>query len=137
MGVVILAEDDILQVALGVHQRQGVDLVIPDDVVAVVQRGVLRSSDQLLDGGHKGGDGSVIRGMVDAVIAGGHDAQKLAVRSAVGGDGDGGVAGAGFQFQHIVQGGSGGQVGVGNDVTGLKLLTRRTIAASFSMLWEP
>ena len=122
VGVVILAEDDILQVALGVHQRQGVDLVVPDDVVAVVQRGVLRSSDQLLDGGHEGGDGGVVGGVVDAVIAGSHDAQQLAVGGAVGGDGDGGVAGAGLQLQHIMQGGSGGQIGVGDDVACLEAL---------------
>ena len=122
VGIVVLAEDDILQVALGIHQRQGVDLVVPDDVVAVVQGGVLRGSDQLLDGGHEGGDRSVIRGVVDAVIAGGHDAQQLAARGAVGSDGDGGVAGACFQLQHIMQGGSGSQVGVGNDVTGLEAL---------------
>ena len=36
VGIVVLAEDDILQVTLGIHQRQGVDLVVPDDVVAVV-----------------------------------------------------------------------------------------------------
>ena len=60
--------------------------------------------------------------MVDAVIAGGHDAQQLAVGSAVGGDGDGGVAGAGFQLQHVVQGGSGSQVGVGDNITGLVAL---------------
>ena len=122
VGIVVLAEDDILQVALGIHQRQGVDLVVPDDVVAVVQGGVFRGSDQLLNGGHEGGDRSVIRGVVDAVIAGGHDAQQLAARGAVGGDGDGGVAGACLQLQHIMQGGSGGQVGVGNDVTGLEAL---------------
>ena len=122
MGIVVLAEYHIHQIALGIHQRQGVDLVVPDDVVAVVQGGVLRGSNQLLDGGHEGGDRSVIGGVVDAVIAGGHDAQQLAARGAVGSDGDGGVAGACLQLQHIMQGGSGGQVGVGNDVTGLEAL---------------
>ena len=60
--------------------------------------------------------------MVDAVIAGSHDAQQLAVGGAVGGDGDGGVAGAGLQLQHIMQGGSGGQIGVGDDVACLEAL---------------
>ena len=122
VGIVVLAEDDILQVALGIHQRQGVDLVVPDDVVAVVQGGVLRGSDQLLDGGHEGGNRSVIGGVVDAVIAGGHDAQQLAVGGAVSGDRDGGVAGAGLELQHIVQGSGGGQVGVGHDIAGLVAL---------------
>lgn len=87
-----------------------------------MQGGVFRCGDQLLDGGHEGGDRSVIRGVVDAVIAGGHDAQQLAARGAVGGNSDGGVAGAGLQLQHVVQGGSGGQIGVGNDITGLVAL---------------
>ena len=87
-----------------------------------MQGGVLRGSDQLLDGGHEGGNRSVIGGVVDAVITRSHNAQQLAVGGAVSSDGDGGVAGAGFQLQHIVQGGSGSQVGVGNDVTSLEAL---------------
>ena len=87
-----------------------------------MQGGVFRCGDQLLDGSHEGGDRSIIRGVVDAVIAGGHDTQQLAARGAVGGDSDGGVAGAGLQLQHVVQGGSGGQIGVGNDIAGLVAL---------------
>ena len=87
-----------------------------------MQGGVGRSGDQLFDGGHKGGNTGIVRGVVDAVIAGGHNAQQLAVRSAVGSDGDGGVAGACLQLQHIVQGGSGGQIGVGHDITSLEAL---------------
>ena len=84
-----------------------------------MQGGVFRGRDQLFDGGHEGGDGGVIGGVVDAVIAGGHDAQQLAVGGAVGGDGNGGVASAGLQLQHIVQGGRRGQIGVRDDITGL------------------
>ena len=122
VGIVVLAEYHIHQIALGIHQRQGVDLVVPDDVVAVVQRGVGRSGDQLFNGGHKSGNAGVVRGVVDAVIAGGHDAQQLAVRSAVGSDGDGGVAGACLQLQHVMQGGGGSQIGIGHHVTGLEAL---------------
>ena len=122
VGVVVLAEHHIHQIALGIHQRQGVDLVVPDDVVAVVQGGVGRSSDQLFNGGHKGGDAGIVRGVVDAVIAGGHDAQQLAARSAVGSDGDGGVTGACLQFQHVMQGGSGSQIGIGHHIAGLEAL---------------
>ena len=87
-----------------------------------MQGGVLRGSDQLFQRGHEGGNGSVIRGVVDAVVAGGHDAQQLAVGGAVSGDRDGGVAGAGLELQHIVQGSGGGQVGVGHDIAGLVAL---------------
>ena len=122
VGVVVLTEHHILQVALGIHQRQGVDLVIPDDVVAVVQGGVLRCSDQLFKRGHEGGDRGIIRGVVDAVVTRCNNAQQLAARSAIGSDGNGGVAGACLQLQHIVQGGSGGQVGIGHDITSLEAL---------------
>ena len=119
VGVVILAEHEVLQAAFLVHQGQGVDLVVPDDVVAVVQGGILRRSDQLAHGGHEGGDRRVVGGVVDAVIAGSHDAQQLAAGSAVVGDGDGGVAGLGLQLQHVVQGGVGAQVRVGHHIAGL------------------
>ena len=112
MGIVVLAEHHIFQVALSIHQRQRVDLVVPDDVVAIVQRGIFRSSDQLFKRGHEGGDRGIIRGVVDAVVTRCHNAQQLAIGSAVGGNGNGGVAGACLQLQHIVQGGSGGQIGV-------------------------
>ena len=119
MGIVVLAEHEVFQVALSIHQRQRVDLVVPDDVVAVVQGGILRCGDQLLDGSHKSGNGSIIGGVVDTVITGGHNAHKLAVRSAVGSNSDGGVAGAGLELQNIVQSGGGSQVGIGDHITGL------------------
>ena len=119
MGIVVLAEHEVFQVALSIHQRQRVDLVVPDDVVAVVQGGILRCGDQLLDRSHKGGNGSIIGGVVDTVITGGHNAHQLAVRSANGSDSNGGVAGAGLELQHIVQGGGGSQVGIGDHITSL------------------
>ena len=119
VGIVVLAEHEVFQVALSIHQRQRVDLVVPDDIVAVVQRGILRCGDQLLDGSHKGGNGSIIGGVVDTVITGGHNAHQLAVRSAIGSDSNGGVAGAGLELQHIVQGGGRSQVGIGDHITGL------------------
>ncbi len=39
VGVIVLAEHHILQVAFLIDERQGVDLVVPDDVVAVMQAG--------------------------------------------------------------------------------------------------
>ena len=84
-----------------------------------MQRGVLGRGDQLAHRGHEGGDGGVVGGVVDAVIAGGHDAQQLARGGAVVGDGNGGVAGPGLQLQHIVQSGVGAKVRVGHHIAGL------------------
>ena len=84
-----------------------------------MQGGVLRRGDQLAHRGHEGGDRRVVGGVVDAVIAGSDDAQQLAGGGAVVGDGDGGVAGAGLELQHVVEGGVGAEVGVGHHIAGL------------------
>ena len=115
MAVVVLAEHHVLQTALLVDQGQGVDLVVPDDIVAVVQAGAGRGGHQLLDGGHELGDFQLAAHAGQAVIAGSHQAQQLAVGTAVVGNGDGGMAGTDFQVQHIGQGGLRRQVGVRSD----------------------
>ena len=115
VGVIVLTEDHILQVTFGVHQGQRVDLVVPDDVVAIMQAGGVGSGDQLVQRGHELGDLEVHRHAGQAVVAGGNDAQQLAVSRAVIGDGHGGVAGAGLQVQHIAEGSLRRQVGVRSD----------------------
>jgi len=117
MGVVVLAEDHILQVALGVNQGQGVDLVVPDDVVAVMQAGGIGGRDQLVQRGHELGNFEVHRHAGEAVVAGSDNAQQLAVGGAVIGDSNGGVAGAGLEVQHIAEGSLGREVGVRSDET--------------------
>src|SRR5699024_8879698 len=93
VGVVVLAEDEVFQASFLVHQGQGVVRVVPDDVVAVVQGGVLGGGDQVAHGGQEGGQRRVVGGVVDPVAAGGHDAHQPGAGGAVVGDGDGGVAG--------------------------------------------
>ena len=115
VGVIVLTEDHILQVTFGVHQGQRVDLVVPDDVVAIMQAGGVGSGDQLVQRGHEFGDLEVHRHAGQAVVAGGNDAQQLAVGRAVIGDGHGGVAGAGLEVQHIAEGSLRRQVGVRGD----------------------
>src|SRR5699024_7946573 len=105
----------VLQAALVVDQGQGVDLVIPDDVVAVMQAGGGGGGDELVDGGHELGDVEVVRHAGEAVVARGDDAQQLAVGAAVVGDGDGGVAGAGLEVQHVAEGRLRREVGVRGD----------------------
>ena len=47
---VVLAEDEVHQVAVLVHDGQGVELVLPDDVVGLLQGGAGRGRDELLSG---------------------------------------------------------------------------------------
>ena len=115
MAVIVLAEHDVFQPALAVHQGQGVDLVVPNDVVGLFQGGGVRGDDQLLQGGHKLLDLDVGAHPADPVVPAGHDAHQHAVGGAVLGNGHSGVAGLGLQGQHVGQGGLRGQVGVGGD----------------------
>ena len=105
-----------------VYDGQGVELVLPDDVVGALQSGVGATGDQLFTGGHEGGDllGAFHTG--NTVVTAGDQTQQFAVGRAVVGDGHGGEAIALLQRQHVCQGGIGGQVGGGNHETGLMAL---------------
>ena len=47
MGGVVLAEHEVQQVAVGVHNGQGVELMLPDDVVCFLQRRLRWRGDEL------------------------------------------------------------------------------------------
>lgn len=83
VGIIIFAENHILQVALLVYQRQRVDLVIPDDIVAVMQAGVGRCGNQLVQRGHELSHFQIGAHAGQAVVTGCHNAQQLAVGGAV------------------------------------------------------
>ena len=51
VGGVVLAEHEIQQVVILVHDGQAVELVLPDDVVGFLQGSVRRGGDQLLSRG--------------------------------------------------------------------------------------
>ena len=53
MGIVVLAEDEVQQVVVLVHDGQGVELVVPDDVVGLFQGGGGGGGDELLARGHE------------------------------------------------------------------------------------
>ena len=122
VGGVVLAEDEVQQMVLLVHNGQGIELVFPDDVVGFLQGGVRGSRYQLLPGGHEGPHlvGRLHTG--DPVVPAGHNAQQLSVGGAVVGDGHGGEAVFGLQVQHIRQGVFRGQVGGGGDEARLVVL---------------
>ncbi|MPM87588.1 hypothetical protein SDC9_134688 [bioreactor metagenome] len=112
MGVVILAEDEGNQRPLSGDDGQGVELVVPDQVVGLLQAGALRGEDQLFHGGHKGR--YLLRAVhaADTVIPAGDKAHKPAGAGAVLGHGHGGVARFFLQGQHVGKRAVGPEVGV-------------------------
>ena len=119
VGVVVLAEYQIHQPALVVQDGQGVDLVVPDDVVGLLEGGGGRGGNQLLDGGHEVTHPLVSGHAADPIVPAGHNTHKAAVGGAVLGDGHGGVAGLFLQGQDIAQRSVGADVGVGHHKAGL------------------
>ena len=105
--------------AVGGDDGQGIELVVPDDVVGGFQAGALGSGDDLLHRRHEGLHRSGGVHAADPVVPAGDQAQQLAGAGAVVGDGHGGVAGALLQGQHIRQGVADAQVGVAGDEAGL------------------
>ena len=122
VAVIVLAEHHVLKVSLFIDQRKGIDLVFPDDVVAVVKAGGGRCGDQLFKGRHELRDLQVLPHSGEPVVAGSDDAEKLSVGGAVFGDGHGGVTGAGLQLQDVRQGRRGRKVGIAGDEALLILL---------------
>ena len=80
-----------------------------------MQAGGRGGRDQLVQRGHELGHFQVGGHAGQAVIARSDNAQQLAVGGAVRGDGNGRMAGAGFQVQHIGQRGFRRQVGIARD----------------------
>ena len=122
VAVVVLAEYHVDEVLLVVYERQGVELVVPDDVVCGLEAGVRRGGDQLVERSHELLDLSLAAHAGYTVVAARYDAEQLAVCRAVIGDGHGGVAGALLEGQYLCKGGLRLYVGVGNDEAGLVAL---------------
>ena len=122
MGIVVLAEHHVGERVVFVHERQRVQLVIPDDIVSNLKRSVRRRHDQLLARGHELGNLLVAAHAGKAVIALGDHAEQLTVRRTVIGDGHGGVVGGLLQRDDLIERHVGGKVGVGLDEPGLVIL---------------
>ena len=122
MGVIVLAEHEAHQVSVRGDDGQGVELMVPDDVVGGLQAGALRRGDQLVRRGHEVPDRRGRVHAADPVIPAGDQAQQLAGAGAVVGDRHGGVAGPFLQGQHVCQGVAGAEVGVAGDEARLVVL---------------
>ena len=85
------AEYEAIQTAVLVEYRQGVDLVVPNDVVCFGKGEAVFSFDELVNRGHEVLDLFRSVHAADSVVTAGYDADHLAGRGAVFGDGDGGM----------------------------------------------
>ena len=122
VGIIILAEHKAHQMAVLGNNGQGVELVIPDDVIGRFQAGALRCVDELLHRRHEIRHLGVGVHAADPVIPAGDQTQHLAGTGAVIRDSHGGVTGALLQSQHICQGIRHPEVGVADDEARLVVL---------------
>ncbi len=122
MGRIILAEDHVHQIAVLVDDGQRIDLMVPDDIVGLLQGNVIRADDHFRNRGHEGTDR--IRHLHPAypVVTARHDAFEMAMGRPVTRDGHRGMARLFLQFQHICQSAVGAQVGIADHETGLVAL---------------
>ncbi|MPM45247.1 hypothetical protein SDC9_91933 [bioreactor metagenome] len=97
MGVIVLAEDEGDHVALPGNDRQGVEFVLPDDVVRFGKRDAFRAVDQPSNGRHETGNRRRGIHAARAIVPAGDNAEELAIRRAVFGHRNGGMSG--FRFQ--------------------------------------
>ena len=122
MAVVVLAEDDAHEVVVVVDDGQGVELVVPDDVVGDLEADVLVAHDELLTRGHELGDLLLVVIAAGTIVTAGDDTQELALGGAVVGDRHGGVTGLVLELDDLLHGHVGGQRGIGLDEAGLVIL---------------
>lgn len=74
--LVVLAEHEVQQAAVGIHDRQGVELMLPDDVVCFLQRRLRWRGDELFQRRHERADLLAAVHAGDAVIAARNDAEQ-------------------------------------------------------------
>ena len=122
MAVVVLAENDAHEVIVVVDDRQGVELVIPDDVVGNLEADVLIANDELLTRGHELGDLLLVVIAAGAIVTAGDNTQKLTLGSAIVGDRHGGVTGLLLELDDLLHGHVGSQRGIGLNEAGLVIL---------------
>ena len=108
---IVLAEDKVEQVVVFIYDGQRVELVLPDDVVGLLERGGGRGGDKLFARRHELMHLDVRAHAAHAVVAARHDAEELAVGRCVLGDGDGGKAVLFLEREHVGKRVLGRQIG--------------------------
>ena len=101
MGVVVFAEYEAIEAAVFIEDRQGIDLVVPDDVIGFGEGDAVIGFDKFVDRGHEVFDLFALVHAAYAVVSGGNDAYHFAVGGAVFRDGDGGVTGLCFEGEDV------------------------------------
>ena len=122
VGIVVLAEHETHQTAVSRHDGQGVELMIPDNVVGLLQAGALRGGNHLFRRGHEFRHTGGGIHAADPVVPAGNQPQQLSGAGAILRDGHGGVPRLLFQSQHIRQRIRYPQVGVADHKAGLVIL---------------
>ena len=100
---VVLAENEVAQAVVLIHNGQSVELVLPNDVVGLLERGGGGSSDELFSRRHKIAHLEVCAHAADAVVTARDDAEEFPVGHGVLSDGDGGEAVFLLEREHIGQ----------------------------------
>ena len=89
---IVLAEHEIHQMIVLIHDGERIQLVIPNNIVGLLEGGAQRRGHQLLAGGHEGGDLLIAAHAGNAVVTTGDDTQQLTIGLGILGDGHGGEA---------------------------------------------
>ena len=103
VSCIVLAEYHVQQTAFIINDGQSVQLLFPNDIVSLLQGGILTSNDHLVNRSHKVAN---LGGTVHAagtIVTAGNDTFQLAVNGAIAGYSHGGVTGALLQSQDISQ----------------------------------
>ena len=101
MRVIVLAEYKIFKIAVSVHYRQRIQLVIPYNIVGLFESGFLFAYYKGGERGHKIAYERILGHTAHPVITACDYTEQLAVRLSVGSYRNGGVSVFGFKLQNI------------------------------------
>ena len=119
MRSVILPEHEIRETLILIHQRESVQLMIPDHIVRLGKRRVRGGADQLLERRHELLHLHVDGHAADAVVTARDQTQELTVGGSIVGHGDGRVAASFLQLENVRERVVGGNVRITDYETGL------------------